>query len=170
MEKDGQTLNGLVKWFDIHRGFGYVIPEGGGGDILIHANVLRSYGLSSLAENSRVRVRVQYSSAGAQASDVLEVRPPEDTHDCGFAVVEGMEPEQIAALPVVPARVKWFDRAKGFGFAVVFATAGDVFLHIEVLRRSALADLAPGEAVGLRVTDGARGRLAVEIVPWGAVS
>ena len=70
------------------------------------------------------------------------------------------------SLPLVPARVKWFDKAKGFGFANVFGKSEDVFLHVEVLRRSGLADLQPGEAVTLRVTDGARGRMAAQVTSW----
>ncbi len=58
--------------------------------------------------------------------------------------------------------MKRFDKAKGFGFANAWGSAEDVFVHIEVLRRSGFADLAPGEAVGLRVIEGKRGRLAVE--------
>lgn len=74
------------------------------------------------------------------------------------------------AGPVQPARVKWYDRAKGFGFANVFGSSDDVFLHAEVLRCSALSDLMPGEAIALRVTDGRRGKLAVEIRPWDTCS
>ncbi|MBT8408334.1 MAG: cold shock domain-containing protein, partial [Alphaproteobacteria bacterium] len=70
------------------------------------------------------------------------------------------------SLPQEPARVKWFDKAKGFGFANVFGSAEDVFLHVEVLRRSGLADLQPGEAVALRVVDGKRGRMAVQVTSW----
>ena len=70
------------------------------------------------------------------------------------------------SLPLEPARVKWFDKAKGFGFANVFGRDEDVFLHIEVLRRSGLADLQPGEAVSLRVVDGKRGRMAMQVTSW----
>ncbi len=72
------------------------------------------------------------------------------------------------SLPLLPARVKWFDKAKGFGFANVFGSSDDVFLHVEVLRRSGLADLQPGEAVTLRVTDGARGKMAAQVMSWEA--
>jgi CspA family cold shock protein len=66
--------------------------------------------------------------------------------------------------------VKWFDKAKGFGFANIWGSEEDVFLHIEVLRKSGFADLAPGEAVGLRVIDGKRGKLAVEVTAWDAAA
>ncbi len=71
-------------------------------------------------------------------------------------------------MPLVPARVKWFDRAKGFGFANVWGHPEDVFIHAEVLRRSGLAELPPGEAVGLRVIEGRRGLMAGEVLAWDA--
>ena len=79
-----------------------------------------------------------------------------------------MEPGDIplSDIPYEPARVKWFDKAKGFGFANIFGSSEDVFVHIEVLRRSGLADLQPGEAVALRVVEGARGRMAAHVAAW----
>ena len=76
--------------------------------------------------------------------------------------------EELNLVPLVPARVKWFDKGKGFGFANVFGRPEDVFLHIEVLRLSGLADLQPGEALALRVIDGERGRMAAEVLAWEA--
>ena len=61
-----------------------------------------------------------------------------------------------------------FGLIHGFGFANVWGSTEDVFVHIEVLRRSGFADLAPGEAVGLRVIEGRRGRMAIEVVSWDA--
>ena len=75
-------------------------------------------------------------------------------------------PDEVAKLPLLPARVKWFDKAKGFGFANVFGQKADVFLHIEVLRHSGFADLSVGEAVSLRVVDGRRGMMAAQILSW----
>ena len=62
--------------------------------------------------------------------------------------------------------MKWFDKVKGFGFANVFGRAEDVFIHMEVLRKSGFAELQPGEAVVLRIVDGERGRMAVMISSW----
>ena len=63
-------------------------------------------------------------------------------------------------------RVKWFDKGRGFGFANVFGRHEDVVIHVEVLRQSGFADLQAGEAVGLRIVDGKRGRRAVQGVSW----
>ena len=65
--------------------------------------------------------------------------------------------------------MKWFDKAKGFGFANVFGKPDDVFVHIEVLRQSGLSDLQPGEALAMRVIQGKRGHMAAEVQAWESV-
>ncbi|MFG6563701.1 cold shock domain-containing protein [Sulfitobacter sp. 1A13421] len=161
-------LEGVVKWFDPVKGFGFVVADAGGADILLHVNVLRNYGQSSVADGARVAVRVQQTERGAQAVEVLSVEAP---RELPAAVVEfaGFDPEQLATAEFEPARVKWFDKAKGFGFANVFGCAEDVFLHIDVLRQSGLCDLQPGEALAMRVIVGDRGHLAAEVSSWDAV-
>lgn len=168
-DADPRTVIGHVKWFDPAKGFGFVVAEEGGPDILLHANVLRNFGQSSLADGSGIELVVQRTDRGLQAAEVLSVTPPPASAvGAGLADLEGHDPADIAARPLEPARVKWFDKAKGFGFANVFGRSEDVFVHIEVLRRSGLADLAPGEAICLRVIDGRRGRLAAEVNGWDA--
>ena len=45
-----------------------------------------------------------------------------------------------------------------------------MFIHVEVLRVSGFADLESGEAVALRIVDGKRGRMAVQVVSWDAAA
>jgi len=159
---------GRVKWFDPSKGFGFVVADVGGPDILLHANVLRNFGQSSVADAAGIEVSVQETDRGIQAVEVIRIDPPETTPgalDEDLAHPGIGEPIDMS-LPLEAARVKWFDKGKGFGFANVFSRSEDVFLHIEVLRRSGLADLQPGEAVALRVVDGKRGRMAVQVASW----
>ncbi|GAA0302106.1 cold-shock protein [Rhodovulum strictum] len=161
-----RRVEGHVKWFDPTKGFGFVVAGTGGPDILLHANVLRNFGQSSVSDGAGVELLVQETARGLQATEILRIDPPALGDTQLFEDALRLEPEELAALPLEPARVKWFDKSKGFGFANVFGRNQDVFVHIEVLRRSGLADLQPGEAIAIRVTEGQRGQLAVMVGPW----
>lgn len=168
-DRDETRVVGTVKWFDPTKGFGFVVAAEGGPDILLHANVLRNFGQSSVADAAGIEIVVQETARGIQAVEVLRIDPPAGEIDEEDAPASGEIAEPVdLSLPLEPARVKWFDKAKGFGFANIFGRDEDVFLHVEVLRRSGLADLQPGEAVSLRVVDGKRGRMATQVTSWEA--
>ena len=164
----GLEREGIVKWFDPAKGFGFVVADEGGPDILLHVNVLRNYGQNSIADGARVTVRTQRTDRGVQVAELLHVAPPEDLPP---VVIDstGFDRAALERTALEPARVKWFDKSKGFGFANVFGSDEDVFLHIDVLRQSGLADLQPGEALAMRVILGERGRLAAEVRAWETV-
>ncbi|MFD2440045.1 cold-shock protein [Paracoccus kondratievae] len=165
-DEQQRKIAGVVKWFDGSKGFGFLTDPEGGSDILLHANVLRNFGQSSVAEGAHVVAVVQKTPRGMQAIEVLEITPPASEPMPAIADLCSATPDEIACLPLLPARVKWFDKAKGFGFANIFAEKADVFLHIEVLRHSGFSDLAVGEAIALRVVDGRRGMMAAQILSW----
>ena len=163
------TKIGSVKWFDSTKGFGFVTDDEGGKDILLHANVLRNYGHSSVVEGARIEVEVAESARGLQALEIVDLELPEGDVD---VVLKGA-PElgiDLSTLksdePLTPARVKWFDKVKGFGFVNLFGNSEDVFVHMEVLRAYGMAELAQGEAVCVRTAHGPRGRMAIEVRSW----
>ena len=170
-ENDGARVTGTVKWFDPSKGFGFVVSDLGGPDILLHANVLRNFGQSSVADAAGIEVIVQETARGIQAVEVLHIEPPASYEVEESAMMTGGEIAEPVdySLPRLPARVKWFDKAKGFGFANVFGKPDDVFVHIEVLRQSGLSDLQPGEALAMRVIQGKRGHMAAEVQAWESV-
>jgi CspA family cold shock protein len=165
---DSEVLTGRVKWFDPVKGFGFILADIDGPDVLLHANVLRNYGQSSVADGTPISFRAQTTQRGLQAVEVIKI---EAMISMPVTLAEEdnlLTPEQMLQLPVEPARVKWFDKIKGFGFANVWGSAEDVFVHIEVLNHSGFADLQAGEAVCLRVTEGKRGKMAVQVLAWDA--
>ncbi len=170
-EPKSRPVTGLVKWFDPIKGFGFVVADTGGPDILLHVNVLRNFGQSSVADGARVELLVQDTERGVQAVQINALQAPEGLEVGRLADIAELDPALVAAAPLEPARVKWFDKSKGFGFANVFGRGEDIFVHVEVLHRSGLSNLQPGEALAIRVIDGKRGQMAAEVVAWeGAIN
>ena len=165
-EQATQIVQGRVKWFDAAKGFGFIVSDETSADILLHANVLRNFGQSSDADGAGITVRIQETQRGVQAVEVVKIDPPEGISLPMAEDVGIISAEELMAIALEPARIKWFDKGKGFGFANVFGRTEDVFIHVEVLRISGFADLASGEAVGLRIVDGKRGRMAVQVNAW----
>lgn len=161
-----RVMLGHVKWFDPGKGFGFIVVDEDGPDVLLHANVLRNFGQNSVADGAQIEVSVIETDRGLQASEVLDIQKSDVTAAQGLADFTEFDADQIAATPIEPARVKWFDKSKGFGFANVFGDMTDVFVHIEVLRIAGLADLLAGEAIALRAIEGKRGLMAAEVLPW----
>ena len=162
---DERSARGTVKWFDSSKGFGFIVSDDVASDVLLHANVLRNYGQSSVAEGARIVFTWSETERGLQAVEISEIEAPEPTEQ-DPPLTEIPFPPVTGGGSFLPARVKWFDRVKGFGFANVFGSNEDVFIHMEVLRRSALADLQSGEAVALRLAKGERGLLATQVSAW----
>lgn len=160
---------GSIKWFDTTKGFGFITDDDGGRDILLHTNVLRNFGHSSVMEGTRVEVVVTETPRGLQATELLSLDLPEvDVREAlKMGVAEGIDLDAVASSePLTPARVKWFDKVKGFGFVNLFGSDEDVFVHMEVLRAYGMAELVQGEAICVRTAKGPRGKMAVEVRSW----
>lgn len=62
--------NGIVKWFNAEKGFGFIMPENGGKDLFAHFSEIRSEGYKSLQENQRVSYTAGQGAKGPQATDI----------------------------------------------------------------------------------------------------
>jgi CspA family cold shock protein len=164
-----QNKTGKVKWFDTTKGFGFVVDDEGGDDILLHANVLRNFGRSSVAEGTEIEIVVVASERGQQASEIVRMEHADSLPDNALRGLEeaGIDLSTLSEhSELTAARVKWFDKVKGFGFLNVFESTEDIFVHAEVLRAYGISELQQSEAVSIRTASGPRGKLAIEIRPW----
>ena len=108
-------LTGVIKWFDVSKGFGFIVPDNGMPDILLHVTCLRRDGFQAAYEGARVVGEVLQRARGLQAFRVVSM-------DESTAMHPAQMPPPRTHVTVTPtsglerAQVKWFNRLRGFGF------------------------------------------------------
>jgi CspA family cold shock protein len=157
-------ITGVVKWFDVAKGFGFIVPDNGMQDVLLHVTCLRRDGYQTILEGTRIVAMIQKRERGYQVFRILSM-------DQSTAVHPSQMPPVRTHVQVTPtsglerALVKWFNRTKGFGFLTRGEGTEDIFVHMETLRRFGLTELRPGQVVLVRYGDGDKGLMAAEIHP-----
>ncbi len=157
-------LSGAIKWFDVSKGYGFIVPDNGMPDILLHVTCLRRDGHQVAHEGARVVVEVLQRPRGLQAFRILSM-------DESTAVHPAQMPPPRTHVSVAPtsglerAQVKWFNRLRGFGFLTRGEGTPDIFVHMETLRRYGLTELRPGQTVLVRYGPGPKGLMAAEVRP-----
>jgi cold shock protein len=157
-------IAGSIKWFDVAKGYGFVVPDDGSADVLLHVTVLRRSGFQTAHEGARVVCEAQKRMKGMQVfrvtamDDSTAVHPSQSTAGRTHVQVAATSGYEIAI-------VKWFNRVKGFGFLTRGDGTEDIFLHMETVRRYGLAELKPGDSVLVRYGGGPKGLMATEVRP-----
>lgn len=63
---------GIVKFFNLSKGFGFIQPDGGAKDVFVHISAVQRAGLASLAENQRVSFEIEQGRDGRPAATDLK--------------------------------------------------------------------------------------------------
>lgn len=158
---------GHIKWFDVAKGYGFIVPDNGMSDVLLHVTTLRKDGYQTVQEGMRILCEAVMRSKGLQVFHIISMDESTATHPA-------QSPPARTYLQIVPSSgfeicvVKWFNRVRGFGFLSRGDGTEDIFVHMETLRRYGIAELKPGDGLLVRFGDGPKGLMAAEVRPLEA--
>jgi len=165
---DTIEIVGAIKWFDAGKGFGFIVPDNGMPDVLLHVTCLRRDGYQTAYEGARIVVEALNRPGGLQAFRIVSMDESTARHPAQMPAPR----THVVVEPtsgMVRLEVKWFNRIRGFGFLSAGEGTPDVFVHMETLRRFGITELRPGQFVLVRYGQGPKGLMVAEIRPdgWG---
>jgi CspA family cold shock protein len=163
----GPALDGIVKWFNPEKGFGFVELADGSGDVFLHVAVLQAAGHDTVEPNAKLSLQVEPGQKGRQVTAVLSL----DATAAGHAQVTRPPPRASTSrtrpdpstATSVEGTVKWYNPDKGFGFVSCGDGEKDVFVHASVLQRAGVPSLGENQRVSMKVVKTQKGREALSI-------
>ena len=158
----GPPVQGVVKWFNPDKGFGFVELSDGSGDAFLHGSVLTQSSISAVQPGETLEVRVGPGHKGPHVTEVVSVDPSTATpmgsqrSSAQATTLNGPSVEETGT-------VKWFNADKGYGFIAPNGGGRDVFVHVSALERSGIEGLSEGQQVVVDVVEGRKGQEAARV-------
>ena len=151
---------GRIKWFDSAKGYGFIVAESASdvsmtGDVLLHISCLRDYGENYADEGAKIVCDAVQKERGWQTAHIIEMERPRAV----VATEKGLRPNYETVT------LKWFNRARGYGFVLRDGSEEDVFVHAVVLRKAGYDEIEPGTLIDAVIETGAKGEHVSVVKP-----
>jgi CspA family cold shock protein len=154
------TGKGKVKFFNPHKGFGFIQRDEGGDDVFVHISQVERAGLEGLAEGQELAFNLVDRGGKISAADLQVVGDvlPVQERSAG--------PQRQPTGEKATGTVKFFNTMKGFGFITRDDGEADAFVHISAVERSGLGGINEGDRLEFELEVDRRGKYsAVNLVP-----
>lgn len=150
---------GRVRWYDALKGYGFVTPDNGGADILLHVTCLRAGGYQTTHEGARIDCLALHRPNGMQVFRILSM---EDS-----AAIEREEPEWDDSDRLEGGgvwEVRWYNRVRGFGF-LSNKDSEIVFVNNRTIQQSGISfsEMRPGRSFVVRWKRTEKGKIATNV-------
>jgi CspA family cold shock protein len=150
---------GTVKFFNAHKGFGFIQQDVGGEDVFVHISSVERAGLEGLAEGQQLEFTLVDRGGKISASDLVVVGDV-------IAVQQKEAPQRQLTGERATGTVKFFNGMKGFGFITRDDGQPDAFVHISAVERSGMQSLNEGDRLEFDIEVDRRGKYsAVNLAP-----
>ena len=159
----GSTVIGELKWYDPKPGYGFIVDQKTGHDILLGETALKRFGWSAIAVGSQVEARIVETARGFQVAEILSISPPSEMDNRNVFDFHALE---FLSNEFVQARVISYNKSRGYGFASTYGDGEDCFVHWSALEEAGLLAVYPGDVISIRIGRSENRRVAASIRPW----
>jgi CspA family cold shock protein len=154
---------GIVKFFNPHKGFGFIVRDDGGEDVFVHISAVEQAGLTGLAEGQPLEFTLVDRGGRVSATDLKIEGDPLPVEDTG---PRERGPQRQLTGEKATGTVKFFNATKGFGFITRDDGQPDAFVHISAVERAGMISLNEGDRIEFELEVDRRGKTAaVNLTP-----
>ena len=162
---DTEVSHGQVKWFNIEKGYGFLIPENSSKDAFLHVSVLKRHGIENIRNGTTVTFMMRPGRGGPEVAEILKI--DESTANEEETNRDRRNSDDIDTLmkdaKLVEGYVKWFNPSKGYGFMVPSDGSRDIFIHMSLMRQHGIDNLIPDQKIVAFTINGPKGPEAIKI-------